>query len=45
MIFFYNGFNLLLDIVFCYLAFRIGRNIGFREFAKKFEKWANRALD
>lgn len=25
---FYNGFNLLLDIVFCYIAYRIGKAIG-----------------
>jgi len=25
---FYNGFNLLLDIVFCYVAYKIGKSFG-----------------
>lgn len=25
---FYNGFNLLLDIIFVYVAYRVGRWIG-----------------
>lgn len=28
---FYNGFNLLLDIVFVYVAFRIGKSFGYRQ--------------
>jgi hypothetical protein len=28
---FYNGFNLLLDIIFIYVAYRVGRAIGRRE--------------
>lgn len=28
---FYNGFNLLLDIVFVYLAYRIGKGVGYRQ--------------
>lgn len=31
MTIFYNGFNLLLDIVFVYVAFRIGKSIGYRQ--------------
>jgi hypothetical protein len=27
---FYNGFNLVLDIAFVYIAFRIGMVIGYR---------------
>lgn len=27
---FYNGFNLLLDIIFVYVAFRIGKSSGYR---------------
>ena len=27
---FYNGFNLLLDIVFVYIAYRIGKGVGYR---------------
>jgi hypothetical protein len=30
-IIFYNGFNLLLDIIFIYVAYRVGRAIGRRE--------------
>ena len=26
---FYNGFNLLLDIVFVYVAYRIGKSTGY----------------
>lgn len=28
---FYNGFNLLVDIVFCYIAYRIGKSFGYSE--------------
>ena len=28
---FYNGFNLLLDIVFVYVAYRIGKSVGYRK--------------
>lgn len=28
---FYNGFNLLLDIVFVYIAYRIGKSFGYRQ--------------
>ena len=28
---FYNGFNLLLDIVFCYIAYRIGKSFGYSD--------------
>lgn len=28
---FYNGFNLLLDIIFVYIAYRIGKSIGYRQ--------------
>lgn len=28
---FYNGFNLLLDIVFVYLAYRLGVSHGYRQ--------------
>lgn len=27
---FYNGFNLLLDIIFVYVAYRIGKSSGFK---------------
>jgi hypothetical protein len=27
---FYNGFNLLLDIIFVYIAFRIGKSLGYK---------------
>lgn len=30
-IIFYNGFNLLLDIVFVYVAYRIGKSVGYRQ--------------
>jgi hypothetical protein len=30
-IIFYNGFNLLLDIVFVYVAYRIGKSIGYQQ--------------
>ena len=29
-IIFYNGFNLLLDIALVYIAYRIGKSIGYR---------------
>ena len=28
---FYNGFNLLFDIIFVYVAYRIGKSIGYRQ--------------
>lgn len=28
---FYNGFNLLIDIVFVYVAYRIGKSVGYRQ--------------
>ena len=31
---FYNGFNLLLDIVFVYIAYRIGKSFGYRQGAE-----------
>ena len=31
MIMFYNGFNLLLDIVFIYITYKISKGIGYRQ--------------
>lgn len=30
-IIFYNGFNLLLDIIFVFIAYRIGKRIGYNQ--------------
>lgn len=31
MIMFYNGFNLLLDIIFVYITYKIAKGIGYRQ--------------